>query len=482
MVQKMKYKKVLLITPTYSGSRVRRVLSAGLGYIAQTLQDNSIQYDILDMSIGHNYKILHKKINGFQPDLIGIGMMTYKYKETYETLNNCRKNFPDIDIVAGGPHISLFREQVLEDCPSISFGIVLEGEKTIIELCQGKNPSEIKGLIYRNSKNIIYTGDKEFIENLDSISFPRYEKFNLDKLINKETSALPIVSSRGCPFQCIYCPVNLAIGHKFRVRSPENIVAELKYWYSYGYRRFSFADDNFTLLKDRVYKICDLINQSPMKDLKLSCDNGIRADKVDRDLLKTMKETGFWRIAIGVEAGNDKILKILKKQEKIEQIKEVIKDACDLGFEVDLFFLVGAPGETLSDLQDSFKIVEDFPIASAYFYNIIPFPKTQLYEWIEKNGRFLKKSQDYLNENPILDMIPVFETPQMSKKERQKALKDASKIMRKTMRKIWQKRMKKYGFAGEIASNMYTTSFVQNKLLRIKTFKNLISKIVRIFF
>lgn len=475
----MRYKKVLLVNPPYSGSRVKVVFCAGLGYIAEILRVSGFDYDVLDMSLGYGYKDLRKKIEVLKPDLIGVSMMTYRYKDTYGLIRHIKRDYPEMAIATGGPHISLFREKSLYDCPQIDYGIVLEGEQTLTDLCRGNPLDSIKGLIFWDKNSVVYNGDRPFIKNLDSIPFPRYGKFELDKSFNKEVNALPVVSSRGCPFKCIYCPVKSSIGETFRSRSPENVMEELTYWYERGYRRFSFADDNFTLVKDRVYKLCDLIRKSELRDLKLSCDNGIRADRVNRELLKFMKEVGFYRIAIGVEAGNNKILSHLRKKEDIETIKKTIKDACELGYEVRLFFLVGSPGETWQDLEDSFEIALNYPIATAYFYNIIPFPNTELFEWIRVNGNFLKTPDDYLNDFPILDNDPVFETPQMPLKIRKKALTHAFRIMRKTMRRSWMRTMERYGFLGKILAIAYATNLVQNKLLRNSSFKKFLYEIIR---
>lgn len=478
----MRYKKILLVNPPYTGARVRDVFCAGLGYIAENLKMSGFEYDVLDMSLGYRYKHLKKKIDFFKPDLIGISMMTYQYKESYRLTGKIKEDYPEIAIVTGGPHISLFREKVLYECHHIDYGVVLEGEDILIDLCRGNKPDSVKGLIFRDQNRIIYNRDRPFIKNLDTVPFPKYEKFELEKSINKEINAMPIVSSRGCPFECIYCPVKYSIGNVFRARSPENILNELIYWYDKGYRRFSFADDNFTLIKERVYKLCDLIKEYNLKDLRLSCDNGIRADRVDKDLLGFMKDVGFYRIALGVEAGNNKILKILKKSEDIETIKKVIKDACVLGYEVDLFFLVGSPGETWEDVQDSFRIALNNPIGTAYFYNIIPFPKTELYDWIEKNGRFLMKSEDYLNDYPILDNEPIFETQEMPLKMRKKALKYAFKIMRKTMRKAWGRRMVELGILGKLVVFIYVSKFMQDVILRNKYFRKIIYKMTDFYF
>ena len=373
--------------------------------------------------------------------------------------------------------MSLFREDVLRDCTAIDYGIVLEGEETIVALCRKEDAGSLKGLIRRRDNEVVYNGDRPFIKDLDKIAFPRYEAFELDRCIDKKVNALPIVSSRGCPFDCVYCPVKCSIGETFRVRSAESVVDELAYWHARGYKRFSFSDDNFTLIKERVYALCDALESRHLDDLKLSCDNGIRADKADRDLLKRMKEVGFYRIAFGVEGGNDKVLKNLKKRESIETIKQRIREACDLGYEVDLFFLIGSPGETPRDVEDSFAIARSYPIGTAYFYNIIPFPHTELFGWIRSQGKLLEKPEVYLNDYPILDNRPLFETPTMSRAERKKALRAAFGVMRRTMQKAWAQRLSRLGAFGAVLAFLYTRSFVQDVILRNKFLRRLVYRL-----
>ncbi len=463
----MRYKRILLVTPPYKGSRVRSVFCAGLGYIAQTLEDEGLEYEVLNLSAGGTFADFQKMMVEFRPDLIGLSVMTYRYKDTYAFIADIKKFYPSIPVLAGGPHISLFREQVLRDCPALDFGAVMGGERTIVELCRGDDPQMVPGLLFRLGAHIRYSGDRPWEENLDDIPFPKYHKFDLDKSFNKEINALPVVSSRGCPFACIYCPVKCSVGTRFRARSPENIIAEIRYWYDRGYRRFSFADDNFTLIRQRVQDLCGLIKQNGMTGLLLSCDNGIRADRVDRELLGQMREAGFYRIAFGVEAGNDKVLKNLNKSEDIATIKERIREACDLDYEVDLFFLVGSPGETMEDLEDSFRIAMDYPVGAAYFYNIIPFPGTALFEWIKKHGRFLIEPEEYLNFYPILDNIPVFETPDLPYRARKKALSKAFAVSRKTQCRTWKKRLARLGPLAGPAAFVYTSRLMQDVILRV---------------
>jgi radical SAM superfamily enzyme YgiQ (UPF0313 family) len=433
----MVFNRLLLIAPTYKKTHYSRGFSlpTGLGYIAEALHNNNIKYEIIDMSLGYNFKDLKRKIKQFLPDLICISMMTYMYKYNYRFIEKIKKHFPNIKIAVGGPHLSNLRQKVLEECKAIDFGIVLEGDQTIVNLCRN-NPQKVKGLIYREENKVTFTGEREFIKDLDSIHFPKYRKFD----IKKYTKYINIVSSRGCPFQCIFCPVKLTMGRQFRARSPKSIIEEIKYWYEKGYTSFGFVDDNFTLIRKRVQDLCEEIKKSGMKNLNLECPNGIRADTVDYKLLKLMKEVGFKSIGIGVESGNNLILKNLKKGETIQQIEQTIKDAIDLGYDITLYFLIGSPGETLNEVKESINLALKYPVQKVAFYNIIPFPGSELYEWAEKNKIFIKKYPQYMNEEEEhWSNNPVYSTKEFPLKDRKKAYKLTREVMKEIEKRNYKK-------------------------------------------
>ena len=148
-------------------------------------------------------------------------------------------------------------------------------------------------------------------------------------------------------------------------------------------------DHNFGFIKGRVYKICDEIEKRNMNDAELRCSNGLRADRIDRALLTRMKEVGFNYIAFGVDGGNNKVLKFLKKGETIEKIDRAIKNACDLGLDVKAFIIVGTPGETRQDIEDSIRFARKYPIARVNFNNAIPYPGTEMFDYVKEHNLFL---------------------------------------------------------------------------------------------
>lgn len=454
-------------------------ISAGLGYIAESLNRAGIKYDYFDISFG-NVRRLLDKIGEFQPDLIGIRMMSFLYKRNYDIIKRIKSRYKDIKVVIGGPHISTMRGRVLEECEAIDFGVVLEGEETIIELCSGNDSDEIKGLVHRENGTVKYAGDREFIRKLDEVPYPTYKGFPLNRYLGSENTPIPIITSRGCPYKCTYCPVSLAIGSKFRTRGASNVVDELEYWYAKGRFVFSVLDDNFTLVSKRVYEICDEIERRGLKGLRMTCGNGVRADRVDRPLLQRMKEVGFAHLGFGVEAANGNVLHTLKKGEDIADIETAVRLACELGFSVELFFMVGSPTETWENIEESVRLALRYPVTSVKFFNIVPYPRTELYDWVEGNNYLVSRPEEYLNRSSIHDEKPLFFTPELSISDRVKALhytRGVSKLIRK---REYRKKFARCGAFADVLSRWAVSDFVENRLLPYSFTRKLLRKFGRL--
>lgn len=426
----MRFQRVLLVTPNPHADWRGIMPHIGQAYLAQTLQEKDIEYDILDLNLRYHFKDLKQKIQKFRPDLIGMSLISFEYKRFYALLSEIKNFCPTAKIIVGGPHVTIMREQVLRECAAIDYGVVFEGEATLTELCQGDlAEDDVKGLIFRNEGHMVYTGDREFAPDLDQVPWPRYEKFELDRYVKERV----IYTSRGCPHHCIFCP-NRIISPHYRPRSPKHVVDEMEYWYRKGCRQFNFDDDNFNLIRERVFEICDEIERRGLKDLFMRCSNGIRADRVDRQMLSRMRDVGFRYIAFGADAGNNRMLKIIKKGETIEQIEQALEDACDLGYDVKLLFVVGTPYETREDVEDKVRMTKKYPIQEVHFYNTIPTPGTELFNWVRENNLFLVQPEEYLNYASFWVNDPVFETPELPKEERLKLFTYLYKVRKQVHR------------------------------------------------
>lgn len=450
----MRYKRVLLVAPRFYAGKFKLAMHplTGLAYVAEALNNAGIEVNVIDMNLQYSDNDLRERIINIKPDLIGITVMTFNHRNVYRLINRIKSEFPRIKIMAGGPHISTLREKVLKDCDGLDYGIILEGDINSVELCNGKAFDNIQGLIYRNNGKILVNGYNNFIQDLDSLTFPKYQQFELDRYPAKQ---IGIITSRGCPYNCIYCPVIAAIGKKFRMRNAYNVVGEIEYWYNKGYREIYILDDNFTLSRKRVEEICALLKDINMKGINLHCPNGVRADKVDRGLLEQMKDVGFNMLAFGVESANDNILNNIKKGENIATIEKAIKDACELGFDVDLFFLIGSPGETIEDVNRSFDLALRYPVRSAKFYNIIPFPTTELYEWLVNKHYLLKPIDEILENASHYINEPCFITPEMSANEREKAFNAGKDITNYIRRKYIERKIKAPYYIKKVISKLY---------------------------
>jgi radical SAM superfamily enzyme YgiQ (UPF0313 family) len=299
------------------------------------------------------------------------------------------------------------------------------------------------------------------IINLDKVAFPRFEKFEMEKYWYP---SIYIVSSRGCPSNCTFCSVRLAMGEGWRCRSAKNILEEIKYWYGRGKRSFEFVDDNFTLWKERAMEICNGIVQSNIKAF-FNCPNGIRADKVDAELLVLMKKAGWKAVTIGVEVGTDKMLEVIKKGEKMETIENAIKTAIECGLEVHLNFIIGFPEQTVEDVEKEFELALKYPIRWANFHNLLPYPGTELYKEVVEKKYLLKKYEEYLNEvgtkkvrNRIAE--PVLATPELPLEERKRLLKKAEKIQKEMMKRYHVRRLKQHGAIGNSVALLYSNNFI----------------------
>lgn len=461
----MRYSRVLLIPVAYYKSSYKPgdVPDLALGYIGEYLQANGVEYDVLDMNLGYDFPDILKKVEEFKPDLIGIAMKSYRYKDSFALMARIKEALPHIPIAVGAAHISTAKERVLEECGAIDYGIVKEGEETLLELCQDKPLAEIKGLIYRDAGKIIFTGERPFRRDIQSLPWPKYEKFELKKYWYP---GMVVLSSRGCPEKCTFCAAPVVSGNWWRFRTPESMGEEVSYWYDKGYRRIEYLDDNFTLDQNRAMKFCELIISKNYKGLILNVPQGVRADRVSKELLQKMKEAKFESIIYGVEVGNEKMLKLLKKGETLEVIEKAIRDAVDVGFDVHLNMMVGFPDQTVQDVEDTFEFALKYPIRWASFNNFVPYFGTEGFDQAEKRGLFLIQPKDYLNDvNQKAEQI-IISTPHISAEQRKYLEKKIPKVQREIRKKYHIRRlMRDYGVSGKVVGTLLSHNILPYSLV-----------------
>ncbi len=426
---------ILFVIPktfaTYTGAVVPHL---GVAYLVAVLKQHKVATRIIDMGLGYTNQDLVDAIREYRPQLIGLTAYTFGFNETKQLIDviNQHKECP---VVIGGPHVSAYKTEVFNQV-DVDFAIKGEGEYALLELSKSleKHKQEfghIENLLWRKGEQVVKNFDAPLIKDLDALPFPDFEAFELDRYVFSVDRRLPIATSRGCPYKCNFCTVKLSMGTPFRRRSPENVVNEMNILYEKGWRYFDIVDDVFTMDMKRAKKICDLIIDRKLA-INWSLGNGIRADRVDEELLSAMKKAGCVFLIYGLESGDDQILEVIKKGITVDRAMQAFELTKKVGIEFAVNFIIGHPTETYETAMKTLKLAAAMPSDYVNVYNLLPYPGTALYEWVKENGRFLVNEEDYLYSIATRVKKPIFETKEFTAVERQKALDKGFALSRRS--------------------------------------------------
>ena len=403
--------KVLLINPPLQptsryGKRLGRVGGVseplGLAYIAEVVRENRKEdvVAILDalaqrMSVREvvDFIISHKF------DLIGITMFTTAYGIVAEIIRTVKQINPNIITVVGGYHPSVLPIETMRDVPEIDYTIKSEGEFAFLELLnvlEGRGKiDEIKGLIFRNDGHIIMNKNREYIGNLDILPLPARDLLPM-KYYRPAASyyhklpAYGLISSRGCPFRCIYCPKIL--GSSYRIHSSQRIIDELEMLIrDYKAKEIIFWDSIFAIHRKHGEEICDKIVEAGLNKY-ITWTVFSRVDCVDEGILDKMYKAGCRRIRYGVESGNQRLLDIINKNITLEQVKKIFSVSRKIGFDVTAYFILGLPTETREESFQTIQFAKGLDTDWVQFTLAVPYPGAPLYKLAKENGDLISEN------------------------------------------------------------------------------------------
>lgn len=402
----------------------------GVAYLVAMLQREGIDVKLFDDGSDLTHDDLFKLIAEFKPDLIGVTMFTLSRPFAYEIIQKIKERF-NVPILLGGAHVSTIKGLVLEETKA-DYAIKYEGEYPLVELINELRSSKpqfdrVKNLIWRDNGKIIENPDRPLLTGLDDLPFPQFDLYDIKEHPAYKRKIIPLITSRGCPFECNFCSVKLYMGRGFRKRSAQNVYEEIKYQYSKGYHQFDFNDDCFTLDKKRAEDILDMIIYSG-PDIRFQFYNGLRVDTVDPNILHKLKKAGCFYISYGCESGNEQILKNIKKAITLDQVRRAIGWTNEAGIANSVNFIIGHKGETYQTAMDSLNFARSLPNNFVNFYNLIPYPGTEAFDWVSRHGRFLIDTRNYLEAISYVDNKPIFETDEFTKEQRQKITERGFKI------------------------------------------------------
>ncbi len=402
----MKIKNILFIIPNSSwfGKRYWQSSPYTIGLLTAVLSEKGYHVDLIDANLLNlNEKEVENAVENASPTVVAISAMTVEYRKcvhkTFEIVKNLNNN---IITVIGGVYPTLSPEIVTKD-KNIDFCLIGEGEIRFPQLLStielGGSFNQIDGLIYydRTSDRFIeteYNVAKNRIKNLDELPFPDYSLFDMKKYINygeKYTQnfqfrRLPVgqtITSRGCPYNCVFCASNNVFGKAVTFRSPENVLQEIDMLVEkFGIKEIIFVDDNFLLKRSRAVKILKGLVERNYDLLWKS--NNLAIFHMDRELLELMKKSGCYQITVSIESGHPSTLKRMKKPVDLEQVKKITKIIKELGIELISNYVIGIPGDKFDEIRATFEFAENLDLDYSLFSIATPLPATELYEMCKK--------------------------------------------------------------------------------------------------
>jgi anaerobic magnesium-protoporphyrin IX monomethyl ester cyclase len=400
--------KIALVNPPIV-TRHPQLPPLGLMYLAAVLEQDGYEIKIIDCPVCNiDHEKLRAELSSFEPNLIGISSITPTIESAFHSARVAKEACPDSKVILGGPHVTFMDKQILGQEATVDIVVRGEGERTLLELAQHLPNSEslggINGITFRNSNGqIMQTPDRPFIQNLDELPRPAYKYVPLKKYRVFGRTHLPIMTSRGCPYQCSFCVASQMFGGKYRARSPKSVVDELEWLRDvHGADATYFCDDTLTLERKRSLEIFD-----EMKNRKIGLPWGCQT-RVDtpKEVLVKMREANCQMIHFGVESGCQRILDAVKKSISIEQCEKAVKWAKEEGIFAAVTAILGYPGETKDTVKQTLDLVRRLEPDDAWLCTATPYPGTELRALVESMG--WKMSDNW----SLYDaMHPVFENP-----------------------------------------------------------------------
>jgi radical SAM superfamily enzyme YgiQ (UPF0313 family) len=342
--------------------------------------------DIIDAQpLGLSYEELRVEIAARDFDVCGITAMTFTLIDVVTTCQLVREVKPAAKIILGGPHVHLFPDETIAR-PEVDFLLQGEGEIAFVDFLDKLSQPDlwwtVKGLVYSDeSGNTVNNGIAPSTADLDSLGLPARHKLDVNlytSLLGRSNVITTMFTSRGCPFRCTFCdrPFSPVLSG-FRWRSPGHVADEMEECLRLGITEAFIYDDTFTVRKDRVHELCDEIIR---RKLEFRWDVRAHVNTVTPDLLKHMAEAGCDRIHYGVESGNDRMLKVIRKNTNIERVKNAVAWTKEAGLEVLTYFIIGQQTETASDIEDTVRLARALDPNYVHFTIFCPYPGTEIYK------------------------------------------------------------------------------------------------------
>lgn len=358
-----------------------------LMYLAAIAEKEGLEAKIQDYSQGGDFE---KDLKEFKPDYLVVNIATPTLVHDMEAVKKAKTICPDVITIAKCAAFLALANRIMSEHDELDYGILGEAEITLREILKGIPKEHILGIYYKENGEIKFTGNRPFIEDLDSLPFPARHLVdnNIYRRPDNNKVQATIKVSRGCPFHCFFCLATPVSGAKVRRRSPENIVAEIKECVEkYKIKNFLFWSDIFNLDKEWTMELCRKIIES---GLKITWSANTRADTADLEMAEMMYKSGCRLVSIGVESGSQDMLNKMGKHITLDDVRRTVKVFKKAKIRIYNYFVIGLPWETEETAEETIKFAIELDSDFISFYTATPLPGSTFYDYAEEHNLFDK--------------------------------------------------------------------------------------------
>jgi len=359
----------------------------GVAYLAAAARRAGFPVSIIEAHAQDlSQRQVARAIQHIRPDVVGITSTTFNWPVVADLAQNIRDAAPGVQLWVGGPQLSLYPDECMAE-QSLDAAVLGEGDETIVELLtrlqQGEDLAGVPGTLVRDriegGGEVIRGPDRAPIAELDSLAMPAIDLLPLNRYrsLTLPTPYVSMTTTRGCPYRCRYCS-QVYVGGTYREHGVDRVVAEMnRAVYDFGAREIVFFDETFSLGRKRTMALCEaILARGP----RVRWNVRTRADLLPDELLRAMAAAGCCSIHVGIEAGAERVRRLMNKKLDLGKARRALAEARRLGIETRGYFMLGYPGETREEMEQTMRLARDLPLDWASFSVTVPLPRTGIYE------------------------------------------------------------------------------------------------------
>ena len=399
-----------------SGYEVRCVDAVGEAPLQRTVSENS-KFMYFGLTIKEILQ--HLSIREFNVLFVSL-MFSHEWPMTKSIIKTIKKIYPDIILVCGGEHITACPEFCMEECPEIDICVFGEGEETSVDILKAiekkESLSKVNGIVYRSEEKIIKNPTRSRISQLDTIPLPAWDLFPVENYLSNGLGygvnpgrTMPMLISRGCPYQCTFCSSPKMWTTKCQARDPDCVIEEMQFYIDkYKATNFDFYDLTTIVRKDWIVKFCQKVIKKNW-NISWQMPSGTRSEALDDETLGLMMLSGQKHISYAPESASKTTLTKIKKKIKIENMKKSIRSALSKGMSVKLNLMLGFPDETHKEVRETLAFVIHaafMGVDDVYLASFAPYPGSELFDQLLKDKQIPTLDDDYfLNLTSYSDLL-----------------------------------------------------------------------------